>query len=106
MIPKRSSRFSAEQRTVSNDHCISFDGVVYEVPVGLAGQRITILRALLEDDALYLNHRGRRIRLHPVDLTPRQGGGTGPFITTLVDDVDRRPMTESILTAAWRGCAG
>ena len=69
-----------EQRTVSNDHCISFSGVVYEVPMGLAGRRITILRAPLEDDALYLNHRGRRIRLHPVDLalnaqSPRARGG-------------------------------
>ncbi len=57
-----------ERRTVSNDHCISFSGMVYEVPMGLAGQRIAILRALLEDDALYLDHRGRRVRLHPVDL--------------------------------------
>jgi putative transposase len=56
-----------EYRVVSKDHCISFGGVAYEVPLGLARQRITIERALLEDDALYLWHEGRRIRLHPVD---------------------------------------
>jgi len=57
-----------ERRTVSNDHCISFRSVAYEVPTGLAGQRITVERALLENDALYLRHNDKRIRLHPVDL--------------------------------------
>ena len=57
----------AEQRTVSNDHCISYQGQTYEVPTGLARQRITVLRALLDNDALYLDHIGLRIRLHPVD---------------------------------------
>ena len=57
-----------EERTVSNDHCISFRSVAYEVPMGLAGRRITLERAVLEDDALYLRHKGKRIRLHPVDL--------------------------------------
>jgi len=64
-----------EQRTVSNDHCISFDGVAYEVPVGLAGRKVTVLRALLENDALYLDHGGRRIRLHPVDLAGNATSG-------------------------------
>jgi putative transposase len=57
-----------ERRTVSNDHCIPFRSVAYEVPMGLSGRRITIERALLENDALYLRHNGKRIRLHPVDL--------------------------------------
>lgn len=57
-----------ERRTVSNDHCIPFRSVAYEVPTGLAGRRITIERALLKNDALYLRHNGKRIRLHPVDL--------------------------------------
>ena len=57
-----------ERRTVSNDHCISFRSVAYEVPMGLAGRRITVERALLENDALYLRHNDKRIRLHPVDL--------------------------------------
>jgi putative transposase len=56
-----------EHRTVSNDHCISFRGTFYEVPTGLAKARITIERALLEDDALYLRYKDKRIRLHPVD---------------------------------------
>jgi putative transposase len=57
-----------ERRTVSNDHCIKFRSVAYEVPTGLAGQRIIVERALLENGALYLRHNGKRIRLHPVDL--------------------------------------
>ena len=57
----------AEQRTVSKDHCISYQGQIYEVPTGLAGRRIKMLRALLENDALYLDHKSARIRLHPVD---------------------------------------
>lgn len=64
-----------EQRTVSNDHCISFDGVLYEVPGGLAGRKVTVLRALLENDALYLDHGGRRVRLHPVDLAANATSG-------------------------------
>jgi len=64
-----------EQRTVSNDHCISFDGVVYEVPGGLAGRKVTVLRALLENDALYVDHDGQRIRLHPVDLAANATSG-------------------------------
>jgi len=64
-----------EERTVSNDHCISFGGVTYEVPAGLAGRKVTVLRALLEDDALYLDHDGRRIRLHPVDLADNATSG-------------------------------
>lgn len=57
-----------ERRTVSKDHCIPFRSVAYEVPVGLAGRRVILERSLLEDDALYLRHDGKRIRLHPVDL--------------------------------------
>ena len=64
-----------EHRTVSNDHCISFRGTFYEVPTGLAGARITIQRALLEDDALYLTYRDKRIRLHPVDPVFNARGG-------------------------------
>jgi hypothetical protein len=64
-----------ELRTVSRDHCVSFAGTVYEVPVGLAGQRLTLRRALLEDDALYVDHQGRRIRLHPVDLAGNATSG-------------------------------
>jgi len=66
-----------ERRTVSNDHCISFRSVAYEVPVGLAGRRITVERALLADDALYLKHKGERIRLRPVDLALNARSGRG-----------------------------
>ncbi len=51
------------------DNVIPYKGVAYEVPRGYAGQRLTITRHLLEDDALSVVHHGRRLRLHPVDLT-------------------------------------
>lgn len=57
-----------EERRVTNDHVISLDGVLYEVPRGLAGQRIVVHRDVLEPDHILLDHQGRSIRLHPVDL--------------------------------------
>jgi transposase InsO family protein len=56
-------------RRVRNDNAIPYEGVDYEVPRGYAGQRLTITRHLLQDDALSIVHHGRRVRLHPVDLT-------------------------------------
>lgn len=60
--------FVREQRVVSNDHVISFDSVPYEVPRGLAGQRVSIVRDVFDAAHLRLDHEGRSIRLHPVDL--------------------------------------
>lgn len=60
--------FVREERVVSNDHVVSLDSVFYEVPRGLAGQRIRIARDVLDPLHLRLVHEGRSIRLHPVDL--------------------------------------
>ena len=59
------------ERRVSNDHVVSVDSIAYEVPRGLAGARVTLLRRLLDSGAgsnLGLMHQGRVIDLHPVDL--------------------------------------
>lgn len=60
--------FVREERVVSNDHVISFDSVFYEVPRGLAGQRVSIARDVFDARHLRLDHEGRSVRLHPVDL--------------------------------------
>lgn len=55
------------ERVVSNDHIVSFASIDYEVPTGHARQRITLHRNLL-DGTISMNHGGRLVRLHPVDL--------------------------------------
>jgi hypothetical protein len=63
-----------EERRVSNDHVIQFEGGLYEAPRGLARQKVRVLRRLLggADDVapvhLSVVHDGRMQRLHPVDL--------------------------------------
>lgn len=54
------------ERGVSPDHVVSFEGVQYEVPRGYAGRRITLYRALL-DEELSLLHEGRMVPLAPLD---------------------------------------
>jgi hypothetical protein len=56
-----------EARKVSNDHIISYDGTLYEVPRGLAGEWIDVRRQVLTD-ALFILNNGTLMRLHPVDL--------------------------------------
>lgn len=60
------------QRRVSNDHVVPVDGIDYEVPRGHAGEKVALVRRLLErteeTDALYLRHHGKLVRIHPVDL--------------------------------------
>lgn len=53
-------------RQVTNDHVVPFEGVDYEVPRGHAGKKRTLYRRLLEN-ALYIEHKGELVRLHPVD---------------------------------------
>ena len=61
------SRFVVtEKRRVSNDHVVKYDGTQYEVPRGLAGERIVLLENVLEA-TLQIRHQGRLIQLHPVD---------------------------------------
>lgn len=82
--------FVREERVVSNDHVISFDSVFYEVPRGLAGQRVSIARDVFDARHLRLDHEGQSIRLHPVDLHANaraRRGATAPVpepVTTAV----------------------
>lgn len=57
-----------ETRRVSKDHVIQFGGTNWEVPRGLDGEMIEVYRRLLEDDALYICHRGEMVRLFEPDL--------------------------------------
>jgi putative transposase len=56
-----------EERSVSKDNVLPFDGVDYEVPRGHAGERLLVHHQLL-DGAVLVQHEGRFVRLHPVDL--------------------------------------
>ncbi len=56
-----------EERTVSKDHVVSIDGVLYEVPRACYG-RIAILRNLLSERRTVCVE-GREIEIHPLDLT-------------------------------------
>lgn len=62
------SKFLVEDtRDVSNDHIISVDSVLYEIPRGHAGTTIRFWRQVL-DGQLYVLHEERVVRIHPVDL--------------------------------------
>lgn len=65
-----------ENRFVSEDNVISYDGQNFDVPFGYAGKKIKIYRHLLENDALSVLHEGRLVRIAETDLyinatTPR-----------------------------------
>ena len=63
-------------RRVSNDHIVPVGSTDYEVPRGYSGQRLKLMRRLLEctaeTDAIYMTHQGEPLRLHPVDLSPKR----------------------------------
>jgi putative transposase len=65
-----------ESRLVSNDHVIKHSGKLWEAPRGLARNHVEVIRHVL-DGHLYLQHHGKLIRLHEVDLaanaTSRRG---------------------------------
>lgn len=57
-----------EERTVSADHVVRHGGALWEVPRGLARQKILVHRHLLEGpDALSVLHEGQRVRLCRLD---------------------------------------
>ncbi|MBX3246037.1 MAG: DDE-type integrase/transposase/recombinase [Myxococcales bacterium] len=56
-----------ESRRVSNDHVIQYAGAQYEVPRGLARQKVHVRRHVFTGE-LSLLHQGRIVTLHPVDL--------------------------------------
>lgn len=53
-------------RRVSNDHVVKHDGTEFEVPRGLAGEKVEIVRRVLES-TVHIMHEGKLIQLHPVD---------------------------------------
>lgn len=88
------SRFVVtEERRVSNDHVIQFEGRLYEAPRGLARQKVCVYRRLLggADDIapvhLSVLHDGRMQRLHPVDLAKNARSGRGRAAEAEVDEV-------------------
>jgi transposase InsO family protein len=55
-------------RRVTKHNVIPYNSIFYEMPLGYARQRVTIERALVENDALYFLHNGQRIQLRSADL--------------------------------------
>ncbi len=57
---------------VSKDHVVKVKGVQYELPRGYAKKRVQVYRRVLEatkaKDALYIDHEGAMMPIHPVDL--------------------------------------
>ncbi len=93
----------AEQRRVSNDHVVSFGGVLYEVPRGHAGERITLHRRILEDDTLYVQHQDRLVRLHPVDPHTNAHSRRG---TRVERDEEALPLSKSASTMHYEQAYG
>ena len=56
------------ERRVTADHVVSLNSVSYEVPRGLAGQRVQLQRNVLDNSVAVL-HDGRFVTIAPVDLT-------------------------------------
>lgn len=95
------------QRVVSKDNLIQVDGRLIELPLGYARTEITVFRRPLEDDAIYLAHHGKLIRLFEVDpaknaVTPRasQDKVTPPqkpvtTASTLAFQQDLRPVLDA-----------
>lgn len=72
-FPQDSSWLDAQfllslDRRVSNDNVIPYNGLDYELPTGYAGKRVRFSRNLL-DGSLFIIHQGKKLTLHPVDLT-------------------------------------
>jgi len=57
------------KRRVSKDNIIPYKDTDYEVPRGYSGSWLVVHRHLLEQGKLTIRHEGKRIELHPVDLT-------------------------------------
>ena len=65
-----------EERRVSKDHIIQYEGVLYEAPRGLSGRKVLVHRQVLTS-ALSVPIAGRLVRLHPVDLARNARGRRG-----------------------------
>ena len=71
----------SEERRVSKDHIIQYDGGLYEAPRGLSQQKVLVHRQVLTGE-LSVPLGERLVRLHPVDLAgnarDRRGQRTAP----------------------------
>lgn len=61
--------FTTVERRVSNDHIISINSRQWEVPRGLARQKVRVRQDVLDPLHLLLDHEGKAVRLTEVDLT-------------------------------------
>jgi hypothetical protein len=62
------SRFVVfESRKVSDDHTISFESVLFDMPRGHARETVILHRRVL-DGSLHVIHEGRLVPIHPTDL--------------------------------------
>jgi hypothetical protein len=66
-----------EIRTVTTDNVVPYDGAHYEIPRGYAGQRIEIVRLMLEPGVLCIRHHGSLVQIHPVDLAANANARRG-----------------------------
>jgi transposase InsO family protein len=92
-----------EPRLVSNDHIIQFGGELWEAPRGLDGETVEVHRRLLDDDALYVVHRGELVRLSHPDLgrnaTSHRGKLKDP--NPAPDAADEHPAPKTASTMAF-----
>lgn len=89
-----------EGRLVSNDHIIQFGGSLWEAPRGLDGEEIKVHRRLLDDDALFVVHRGELVRLSPPDLAKNAAERRGELAQPTpapADDEHPAPKTASTM---------
>jgi putative transposase len=78
------------RRRVSGDHIVSIDSVLYEMPRGYAGCRVTLHRNVLSDSLGFL-HQGKMIELKPVDLAANARDRRGRARRSSDDEVARPP---------------
>jgi hypothetical protein len=92
-----------EPRRVSNDHIIQFGGQDWEAPRGLDGERVEVHRRLLEDDALFVVHRGDMVRLSPPDLARNATSHRGKLkdANPAPGDEDKHPAPKTASTMAF-----
>jgi hypothetical protein len=90
-------------RRVSNDHIIQFGGQDWEAPRGLDGERVEVHRRLLEDDALFVVHRGDMVRLSPPDLARNATSHRGKLkdANPAPGDEDKHPAPKTASTMAF-----
>jgi len=79
-------------RSVSNDHVISFNGVQYEVPRGLASTRVIIQHNPL-DNSVAILHQNRTVRLAPLDA--QANARDKRTKTAAFDEEPARPITKT-----------